>query len=372
MEANYTIVESESTDYVLDTRKRIAMAIDIVFFLVGFFGNGSVIYLTIRYPGLRSIPNLMIANLAVGDMLVVIFVIFVNVLHYIFASVRLIFNHYCKLVLFVQLISQGVSVLTLTALSVDRFTTVAYPLHKQMYARKLSVWNVFAIWTTSVVVLWPILVYVEDSTCWFSDDTSYTVYILCIVFLLFILPSVVMVVCYVLTAKELLRKKPSLKVNSRGGRKQQKKRSRLALIVLIMIVIFILSSSPFYIWLIVFRFDPSNVFVQNAFMNQVKSTMLKFHSIVNPVILYLMSSTYRRHLIYQIEVCLFPCIKAQHRIVSEPSLRTSFSRIADLARQNAIKRDYSVINKNQGRGKEYFKLDGRTPSIKEEEQESKM
>ncbi|XP_072040578.1 neuromedin-B receptor-like [Amphiura filiformis] len=366
MEANYTIVESESTGFVLDTRRKIAMAIDIIFFVVGFCGNGSVIYLTIRHPGLRSIPNLMIANLAIGDMLVVTFVIFINVLHYIFASVRLFVTHYCEFILFIQLISQGVSVLTLTALSVDRFTTVAYPLHKQRYARKLSVWNVFAIWTTSVVVLWPIFVYVEDATCWFADDTSYTVYILCIVFLLFILPSVVMVVCYVLTAKELLRKKPSLKIDSRGGRKQQKKRSRLALIVLIMIVAFIVCSSPFYTWLIVFRFDPTNAFARNVYVSQVTGLMLKFNSIVNPGILYLMSSTYRRHLIYQIEGCLFPC-KSHRRIVSEPSFRTSISRIADLARQNAIKKDYAVINGNQHSGKEYSKLNGRMPSIKEEE-----
>ncbi|XP_072039647.1 neuromedin-B receptor-like [Amphiura filiformis] len=332
MDLNFTIVGNESTNYVLDTRRKIAMSIDIVFFLVGFFGNGSVIYLTIRHPGLRSIPNLMIANLAVGDMLVVIFVILVNILHYVFASVRLIFTHYCEFILFIQLISQGVSVLTLTALSADRFTTVAYPLHKQRYARKLSVWTVFAIWTTSVVVLWPIFVYVEDTTCWFADDTSYTVYILCIVFLLFILPAVVMIVCYVLMAKELIRKKPNLKINSRGGRKQQKKRLRLALIVLIMIVTFILCSSPFYTWLIVSRFDPLNVFVQNAFMNDAKLMMLKFNSTVDPVILYLMSSTYRKHLIDNIQVCLCPR-KSHHRVInSKPSVRTFISRIADLPR----------------------------------------
>ncbi len=376
MAENESSVENGSNGYELNTRRKISLSIDIIFFIVGFFGNGSVIYLTLRHKGLRSIPNLMIANLAVGDMLVVILVIFINILHHNLASVRVFVFQYCAFLTFVQFLSQGVSVFTLTALSVDRFTTVAYPLHKQRYARKLSIWTVVGIWTTSIIVLWPIVAFIDDN-CWFPNETSYTAYLLCLVFLLYVIPSAVMVICYVLTSWNLLRRKPSLKLDPRGGRQQQQKRSRLAVIVLIMTVAFILSSSLLYIWLVVFLFAPTNAFVRNVFLNEARTVLLKFNSIFNPVILYLMSSTYRRHLV----ACSLS-FKANDNIFGRQSFRTSFSRITDLSRQNAIKRDYAVINAvingRQGDDRECGVPNGnrvirvteqykRMPSIKEEE-----
>ncbi|XP_072039696.1 neuromedin-B receptor-like [Amphiura filiformis] len=290
---NNTVTETYT--YTFGLKQKVLLSVDIIFFIIGFFGNGSIIYLTARYKGLRNIPNLMINNLAVGDMLVVIINISFNIFVYLLKSARQFMFQFCKYLIFIQFLSQGVSVLTLTALSVDRVTAVVYPLHKQRYARRISIWTVAAIWTTSVAISCPIFALFKDY-CWFADDNSYTAYILCIVLLLFVLPSVVMMICYGLTAKELLHKKASLKTDSRAGKKQQKQRSRLALIVLIMTIIFILCSSLFYTYLVVLRFAPENAFVNNTFINEAKNLLLKLNSVVNPVILYLMSSTYRKYL----------------------------------------------------------------------------
>ncbi|XP_072039495.1 tachykinin-like peptides receptor 86C [Amphiura filiformis] len=287
--------DSETYTYTFGLKQKVLLSVDIILFIIGFFGNGSIIYLTARHKGLRNIPNLMINNLAVGDMLVVIINISFNIFLYLLKSARQFLHQFCKYLMFVQFLSQGVSVLTLTALSVDRVIAVVYPLHKQRYARRISVWTVVAIWTASIAISCPIVAHF-NKPCWFADDNSYTAYILCIVFLLFVLPSVVMMICYGLTAKELLHKKASLKTDSRAGRKQQKQRSRLALIVLIMTIIFILCSSLFYTWLVVLRFAPENAFVKNEFVKEAKSLLLKLNSVVNPVILYLMSSKYRRYL----------------------------------------------------------------------------
>ncbi|XP_072039694.1 bombesin receptor subtype-3-like [Amphiura filiformis] len=294
-DSDFISVNNETCTHTIGLKQKVLLSIDIIFFIIGFFGNGSIIYLTARHKGLRNITNLMINNLAVGDMLVVIINISFNIFVYLLKSAQQFLCQFCKSLSFILFLSQGVSVLTLTALSMDRVTAVVYPLHKKKYARRISVWSVTLIWTTSVAISCPIYALFNDS-CWFADDSSYTAYILCIVLLLFVLPSVVMMICYGLTAKELLHKKASLKTDSRAGRKQQKQRSRLALTVLILTIIFILCSSLFYTWLVVLRFAPENAFVNNEFIKEAKNVLLKLNSVVNPVIIYLMSSTYRKYL----------------------------------------------------------------------------
>jgi hypothetical protein len=44
-------------------------------FLVGVVGNGSLIYVLCRHKSMRSVPNTFIFNLALGDLLVLIFAV---------------------------------------------------------------------------------------------------------------------------------------------------------------------------------------------------------------------------------------------------------------------------------------------------------
>lgn len=331
---------SSSNPYVLNTRRKIALSLDIILFVVGFFGNSSVICLTLRHKDLRSIPNLMITNLAVGDLLVIVLVIFFNLLYYFLQSVRALLYRQCEFFMFIQFLSQGVSVLTLTALSVDRFTTVAYPMHKQQYARKCSMWTVAAIWTTSFIIVCPMLGIVDHSTCWFAENTSYTVYILSLVFFLYLLPPVVMMICYYMTARELLHRNDSLKLDPRGGHAQQKKRSRLAAIVVVMTITFILCSSLLNIWFIVYRFSPNSAMATNIYFNEIKAFLMKFNSAVNPVILYLMSSTYRRYLTRTFGFCFAPTKKPfqNYRVVNGSITYSDFTR------QTTIRKNSSAIS----------------------------
>ena len=314
--------DSNYGEYELTPRRMFMLSLDIIFFIVGFFGNGSVIYLTLRHKGLRSIPNLMIANLAVGDMLVVLLVIFTNVLYYLMHSMRIIMANYCEFFLFVQFLSQGVSILTLTALSIDRFTVVRFPLRKQRIAKKATIATVAIIWAASFIIVCPIFGLVDDSICFFGDGISNTIYILFLVLLLFIIPALVMLVCYFLTAKELLYRNTDLKLDPQGGKKQQRKRSRLAIIVLLMTIVFIVSSSLTFIWVMAVRISPTGAYVTNVHINRAKAVLLKFNSIVNPIILYLMSSTYKRHL----KSCFVVCKSSRGKGVNQSVLQTNISR----------------------------------------------
>lgn len=297
--SSYELATGQPWD--LNTRRIIMLAVDIIMFIIGFVGNGSVIYLTMRQKTLRTVPNLLITNLALGDMMVVLLIILVNILHAIFHSViSPLLYRYCEFFLFIQFLSLGVSVLTLTVLSVDRYTTVAFPMHKQHYAKRLTVWTIAGIWLLSFTIVGPLWFgLIDDTMCWFTNPDSYTAYLIALVLFLFVLPTIVMVTCYCLTAIKLVQSNNFLKLDKLGGQKQQRQRSRLAIIVLIMTIAFILCSSFLYAWLIAFRISPSHPFVQNMVVKELKSILNKVNSIVNPIILYLMSSTYRRHFLKQ-------------------------------------------------------------------------
>src|SRR6218665_3894412 len=102
-------------------------ALFAIFFVVGLVGNGTLIFIVLRNRLMRTKPNVLIVNLSMGDFLLILF-------SGPFASVIYTFQEWpfgsaiCKLNEFVQTLSLGVSIFTLTALSVDRFIVIVYPL----------------------------------------------------------------------------------------------------------------------------------------------------------------------------------------------------------------------------------------------------
>ena len=144
---------------------------------------------------------------------------------------------------------------------------------------------------------------IDDTSCWFTLPYPYTAYLVSLVLFLYVLPTLVMVVCYFLTANKLFGSNKFLKFDKRGCQKQQRQRSRLAIIVIIMSIAFIFCTSFLYVWLIVFRVSPHHPFVQNTVVNELKSLLNKINSIINPIILYLMSSTHRRYFLKTFLCC---------------------------------------------------------------------
>ena len=350
-ETNITDEENGQEGYVLNTRRKLMLSLDIFIFFIGFFGNGSVIFITLRHKGLRTIPNFLITNLALGDLMMIIFVVFINILYPLLPAVHPYTYHYCEFFFFIQFWSLGVSVLTLTALSVDRYTTVAYPMHKQRIAKRLTIWTVIGIWLVSFIVVCPWFTLIDNTSCWFAENKSSAAYLISLVMILYILPTIIMVVCYFFTARRLMQRNESLNLDPRGGNKQQKKRSRLSVIVLIMTILFVLCSTLIYVWLITYYFAPNHRFATNMVLKEIKAILLKLNSIINPVILYLMSTTYRRYFMYH-----FLCIKLSSKRKNQSVMLTHATTNGnDLGKLNGrgghfpIKNEMAVIKEEDSR-----------------------
>ncbi|KAM3590914.1 uncharacterized protein V6R79_018777 [Siganus canaliculatus] len=109
--------------------KYINTVLSCLIFLVGIIGNLTLLRIICQNKTMRNGPNALIASLALGDLIYIVIVIPINVfkllaMQWPFAdSVLGLFL--CKLIPFLQKASLGITVLSLCALSMDRYRAVA-------------------------------------------------------------------------------------------------------------------------------------------------------------------------------------------------------------------------------------------------------
>lgn len=86
---------------------------------VGLVGNVSLMKTCLSVKSMRTVPNLFLTSLALGDVLLLLTCAPVDASRYL-VDEWLFGRVGCKLIPFIQLTSVGVSVFTLTTLSADR------------------------------------------------------------------------------------------------------------------------------------------------------------------------------------------------------------------------------------------------------------
>nr|XP_054754076.1 neuropeptide CCHamide-1 receptor-like [Lytechinus pictus] len=272
--------------------------------IVGTLGNGGLIYILLRNRDMRNIPNLLILNLSLGDFLYLTFNVPFYIATYLSGSVKWNLD-LCRFVNAVQFISQGVSVLTLTALSTDRYYAIARPLEqRQSNSTRRTLGLAAGIWLLSTIFAIPsmALATTETGGCSLAYQTPGTRgYYASLFIFLYVIPLVLISVFYSLTAIALL--KGTFKLESRvrqgGNEKRIRSRTRLAIIILIAAVCFAICWFPFYLFTLWFEFG----FDPNLFIKPAMFCLFDMHyllpilgSCLNPIILFVMSSNYRRHL----------------------------------------------------------------------------
>ncbi|XP_076352629.1 QRFP-like peptide receptor [Tachypleus tridentatus] len=176
--------------------------------IVGLTGNILIMYTVVRFRRMRTISNIFLASLASADLLLILVCVPVKYVK-LFSYSWTLGVVCCKLVYYIQNVSSICSVLTLTAMSVERYYAIIHPVRSRYMcttgqARRI----IIAIWILSLVFAVPIVfvqihleVGVRIQAYWCVRDwqspimwRSYEVYML---FLILVVPSGVM--CYTYT-----------------------------------------------------------------------------------------------------------------------------------------------------------------------------
>ncbi|XP_046383785.1 neurotensin receptor type 1-like isoform X1 [Ischnura elegans] len=186
---------------------------------VGVAGNVMVPLVILRSRDMRNSTNVFLVNLSVADLLVLLLctpTLLVEV--HSRPEVWVLGPHMCKAVPFVELTVAHASVLTILAISFERYYAICEPLKAGYVCTKgrafllcLLSWAVAAVFTSPVLA---VSQYEEETeyydgtlvpVCFMVADTFWpAAYFLLIISIFFLLPFVVLVVLYSVIARHLM------------------------------------------------------------------------------------------------------------------------------------------------------------------------
>ncbi|NXU79460.1 EDNRB protein, partial [Oreotrochilus melanogaster] len=135
--------------------KYINTIVSCTIFIVGIIGNSTLLRIIYKNKCMRNGPNVLIASLALGDLLYILIALPINV-YKLLAKDWPFGVQVCKLVPFIQKASVGITVLSLCALSIDRYRAVAS--WSRIQGIGIPVWKaveVVVIWAVAIVLAVP-------------------------------------------------------------------------------------------------------------------------------------------------------------------------------------------------------------------------
>ena len=131
----------------------------IVIFPVALSANIFLIFIIFKRPTMKTTINYLFANMAAANLLVTVFVMPYAV-RYLFAADAwfggVIGEISCRLVHFAYAVSIAGSILSLTAISLDQFYAILFPMKRIVVKRNVRFITI-AIWISSVIFMAPYL-----------------------------------------------------------------------------------------------------------------------------------------------------------------------------------------------------------------------
>ncbi|XP_037646227.1 gastrin-releasing peptide receptor-like [Sebastes umbrosus] len=311
-----------------------------IIIIVGLVGNVTLVRTCLLVKSMRTVPNLFLSSLAVGDSLLLLTCAPVDASRYL-VDQWLFGRVGCKLIPFIQLTSVGVSVFTLTALSADRYRAIVRPLDIHRSSATLSVCcRAGAIWLLSVTLAIPEAVFSDLHT--FTTSHTNETFVTCAPYphagdlhpkihstasflIFYIIPLFIISVYYCFIARSLIRS--SVDIPAEGHlhlQKQIKSRKRLAKTVLVFVSLFAVCWLPSHVIYLYrsYHYDQVDTSLGH-FIASVCARVLAFtNSCVNPFALYLMSKSFSKHFNKQLLCCTSP-----RRLYSQSSGSTNVTTV---------------------------------------------
>ncbi|XP_041962945.1 opioid receptor, delta 1b [Alosa alosa] len=269
--------------------------------VVGLLGNILVMFGVVRYTKMKTATNIYIFNLALADTLAT------STLP--FQSAKYLMNTWpfgellCKLVIAIDYYNMFTSIFTLTMMSVDRYIAVCHPVKALDFRTptKAKIINV-CVWILSSAVGVPIMIMavtvpVSDKgiticTLRFPQPDWYwdTVTKICVFIFAFVVPVLVITVCYGLM---ILRLK-SVRLLS-GSKEKDRNMRRITRMVLVVVAAFIVCWTPIHIFIIIktlVEVDTSNLLVVASW--HLCIALGYTNSSLNPVLYAFLDENFKR------------------------------------------------------------------------------
>ncbi|XP_033741715.1 neuropeptide CCHamide-1 receptor-like [Pecten maximus] len=318
---------TEDYDLIVPVPQIVVPILFVILMLTGVVGNGTLIFTVLRNKSMRNVPNILIVNLSAGDLLLL-------VMSAPFSATVFTLESYpfgeliCKMNEYLQTLSAGVSVLTLTALSGDRYVAIVYPMskHKGKPTLKTSIavafiWIISAIFAIPDAISFNIQIHAGVYYCqpfpvrwqeWYGNTHCLFRFLT-----LFLIPLIIIGTFYFLMARILVkssRQMPCEATKGPGQSQQQQRqieaRMKVARVVLSFVLLFVVCWLPRHIYLIWFYWGTSDFSEFWVWFKLLGFCLTYVYSCVNPYALYFLSSQFRKYY----NRYLFRCCPKSYRL----------------------------------------------------------
>ncbi|KAH7942913.1 allatostatin-A receptor [Rhipicephalus sanguineus] len=283
----------------------LAIAVPILFgaiAVIGFFGNALVVLVVLCDPQMRSTTNNLIINLAMADLLFIVFCV-------PFTGWDYTLNYWpfgdtwCRIVQYLVIVCAYASIYTLVLMSLDRFLAVVHPITSMSIRTERNAnLAILFTWVVILAACVPALfahgvVLVEEtySACTFRTDMGYNIAAFQISFFMssFVVPLAIVFVLYLLMLKRLwLAAAPGGRISAESMRSKK----RVTRLVVVVVVVFALCWCPVQVVLVLKSVD---LYGRNMnaprIVVQIASQILAYtNSCVNPFLYAFLSDNFRK------------------------------------------------------------------------------
>lgn len=278
----------------------------IILTIVGVVGNGAVVFVVLWHQSMRNTPNALVACLAFGDLMFLFTSAPFKIYHSLFANWPF-GKLMCKIANGVNIITLSVSVLSLTALSYDRFKAIVTPMnYTQCNSSRITYGIIVLIWIVSIDLAVPTIIWSKTEDwghgyygCIFLDhhSTSAIIYESVRCLILYVLPLLIITVFYVMVSRKLIRSTRAMLGEVHDKSSQISSRKRLAGIVLAIVILFAICWLPATVCNLLFQVHPSVFFNMPMVYFRLAANMMSYaNSSLNPILLSIVSSNYRQYI----------------------------------------------------------------------------
>ncbi|XP_052798373.1 orexin receptor type 2-like isoform X3 [Mya arenaria] len=313
------MVESEYFDYMYttgifpDTSQWILIAAYIVVFLIGLLGNVLVCCVIWQNHSMRTVTNIFIVNLSIADIAVIVMCLPLTLLVDI-TETWFLGTVICKINQFTMTTTIAVSVLTLTAISVERWYAICHPLSFHSTVRRARA-IIVVIWLLSSCIALPETIAAEEVRQWDDsvlfaacypvrlEPTGLMIWQFCLIIGLYVLPICLMGftythIAYVLytggVPGESRTQRPMLASSGKENEDQLDARKKAAKMLFAIVVLFALCFLPNHL-LNILRYADVLDDVENAKTFALVAHLAIFlNSCLNPIIYNFMSDKFRK------------------------------------------------------------------------------